>query len=291
MRKILSIIACMFTVLTFVSCEDDSEPQFDKQNGFTLHTPALSTHYYELTEDGTVDLSWSRPFVLHPSEILYKVSVSLIEDFSESIELPTEYNLCNVKVPAKEIAVAICNLRGITKEEEYTDEPARAVYFRVSAKINGEEDNQVISNVIKLDQVKGYSAIKSPGFIYVIGAFTSWVVPDAGTAGFYADFRLFESADAIGSKIYTGIFDVPAGQAMFRFYTALTGWDADSYGSQAYDNPIDCTLDGGVYNGPIVKGKGSFNFPDWVGGIMKITVNMNNMSVIIEEIGDYGYNR
>ena len=74
---------------------------------------------------------------------------------------------------------------------------------------------------------------------------------------------------------------------MFRFYTALTGWDADSYGSQADDNPIDCALDGGVYNGPIVKGKGSFNFPNWEGGKMKITVDLakeNNYKVTMQKV-------
>ncbi len=285
MKKISILFACLVAVLSLNSCKEDTEPQYNNPTKFTLNTPALAAQYYELTEDGTLDLSWSQPDYGYAAPASYKVSVSLLEDFSESMELTSEYKICYAQVPESEIAEAICKLRGVTSEDDYTDEPARAVYFRVSAKINGILGSDIISNVIKIDQVKEYCAIQSPGFIYVVGAFTGWTSPDAGAAGHYADFRLFESANAIGSKVYTGIFDVPAGQAMFRFYTALTGWDADSYGSQTDDNPIDCTLDGGIYNGPIVKGKGSFNFPDWAGGSMKITVNMNNMSVIIEAGG------
>ncbi len=285
MKKISILFACLVAVLTFNSCKEDTEPQYNNPTKFTLNTPALAAQYYELTEDGTIDLSWSQPNYGYAAPAVYKVSVSLLEDFSENMELTSEYKKCYAQIPGSEIAEAICKLRGITSEEEYTDEPARAVYFRVSAKINGIENSEILSNVIKIDQIKEYCAIQSPGFIYLVGAPSGWTGPDAGAAGHYADFRLFESANAIGSKVYTGIFDIPAGQAMFRFYTALTGWDADSYGSQADDSPIDCALDGGIYNGPIVKGKGSFNFPDWQGGSMKITVNMNNMSVIVEAGG------
>lgn len=285
MKKISILFACLVAVLSLNSCKEDTEPQYQNPTEFKLNTPALASQYYELTADGTLDLSWSQPNYGYAAAATYKVSVSLLEDFSESMELTSEYKLCYAQVPESEIAEAICKLRGITSEDDYTDEPARAVYFRVGAKINGIEGSEIISNVVKIDQVKEYCAIQSPGFIYVVGAFTDWTGPDAGAASHYADFRLFESANAIGSKVYTGIFDVPAGQAMFRFYTALTGWDADSYGVQVEDNPVDCALDGGIYNGPIVKGKGSFNFPDWEGGSMKITVNMNNMSVIIEAGG------
>ena len=285
MKKLSILFACLVAVLSLNSCKEDTDPQYNDPTEFKLNTPALASQYYELTADGTLDLSWSQPNYGYAAAAVYKVSISLLEDFSEAKELTSEYKLCYAQIPGSEIAEAICNLRGIESEDDYTDEPARAVYFRVSAKINGIEGSEIVSNVIKIDQVKEYCAIQSPGFIYVVGAFTGWTGPDAGAAGHYADFRLFESANAIGSKVYTGIFDIPAGQAMFRFYTALTGWDADSYGSQTDDSPIDCVLDGGVYNGPIVKGKGSFNFPDWAGGKMKITVNMNNKSVIIEEGG------
>ena len=65
-------------------------------------------------------------------------------------------------------------------------------------------------------------------------------------------------------------------------HTSLTNWDTDSYGSQADDNPVDCSLDANnSYAGPMVKGKGSFSFPDWPGGLMSIRVDMNTMNLSI----------
>ena len=69
---------------------------------------------------------------------------------------------------------------------------------------------------------------------------------------------------------------------MFRFYTALTGWDTDSYGSQEGDNPLEFPETDLGKPLKMVKGKGSYQFPDWTGGNMAIKVDMsdpNNMTV------------
>lgn len=288
MKKLSILFACLAAVFTFHSCEDDKDPVYQAPTEFIINTPALANQYYELTPTGTIDMTWSQPNYGYAAAATYQVMVSLNENAPDSafIELGTEYKTCNVQVKESEIAEAICALRGIADPDSYTDTVAHAVYFRVHAYIKGIEGSDIYSqNTIKLEQVKGYSAIKAPGFIYLIGAPGGWTGPDAGNAEALANWRLFESTNAIGSKIYSGVFDIPAGSAMFRFYTALTGWDADSYGSQVDDNPIDYELTDGVFNGTFVKGKGSFNFPNWEGGSMKITVNFNNNTVIIEEGG------
>lgn len=44
----------------------------------------------------------------------------------------------------------------------------------------------------------------------------------------------------------------------------------------------------GIYDGAIVKGKGSYQLPGWAGGKVKITVNMSNdskMTVKFEKVG------
>lgn len=44
----------------------------------------------------------------------------------------------------------------------------------------------------------------------------------------------------------------------------------------------------GIYDGAIVKGKGSYNLLGWTGGKVKITVNMSNdskMTVKFEKVG------
>lgn len=286
MKKISILFACLVAVLSFTSCEADTEPRYNEPTEFTLNTPALAAQYYELTENGTLDLSWSQPDYGYAAAATYKVSVSLLEDFSEAMELSTEHKLCYAQVSGREIAEAICKLRGIANEDDYTDEPARAVYFRVRAYINGIESSEIVSNVIKLDQVKEYCAIQSPGYIYLIGSVGGWTGPDAGNAGALAEWRLFEAADAIGSKIYSATFNMPAGSLTFRFYTELTGWDGGaSVGTQVDDNPITVDMSSGIYGGALVApGKGSIQVDNWDGSPMKITVDMNVKSVLLEKV-------
>lgn len=319
MKKISILFACLVAVLSLNSCKEDPEPVYNAPTEFVLNTPALAAQYYELTEDGTLDLSWSQPNYGYAAAAKYKVQVSLDNDFVDTtyvnmvitdtvyvdsvnfeiqnrdtivmeivddfVELSSEYSLCYAQVSGKEVAEAICNLRGIANEDEYTDEPARAVYFRVRGFISGIEGSDIVSNVIKLNQVKEYCAIQSPGYIYLIGSVGGWTGPDAGNAGALAEWRLFEAADAIGSKIYSATFNMPAGSLTFRFYTELTGWDGGaSVGTQVDDNPITVDMSSGVYGGALVApGKGSIQIDNWDGSPMKITVDMNVKSVLLEK--------
>lgn len=300
MKKLSILFACLVAVLGFSSCQEDTDPQYKNPTQFVLNTPALVNQLYELSADGTIDLSWSQPDYGYAATAAYKVQVSLDGVDSTYIECGTEYKTCYAQVKASEVAEAICKLRGIESEDDYTDEPARKLYVRVHAYISGIEGSDIVSNAIVLNQVKEYCAIQSPGYIYLIGNVGGWTGPDGANADALAKWRLFESATAIGSKIYSGVFDMPPSSTMlddkgniqgllFRFYTELTGWDGGaSVGMQAEDNPVAIQLVDGVYNGTLVApGKGSIQILDWEGGSMKITVNLSSKtpSVIIEAGG------
>lgn len=279
-------MATLVAVLSLGSCKQNTEPRIQEATDFKLNTPALASQYYQLTEDGTVDLDWSQPDWGFAAVADYQVQICLEQNFVNGNEeegtadnfytCPTIYNTCNASVSSEEIAIGICKLRGITEEDSYTDEPARPIYVRVVGVVSQYPASKIISNVICLQKVKGYCAIQSPGKIYLVGAPEGWKGPDESQADHYKEWALYENSDAIGSKIYHGVFEIPAGSAMFRFYTALTGWDTDSWGSQEVDNPIDCAFTGGEFNTTLVKGKGAFNFPDWAGGKMDITVDMSD---------------
>lgn len=287
MKKFSIMFACLVAVLGFCSCEEDTDPQYQNPTEFKLNTPALANQYYELTEDGTIDLSWSQPNYGYAAVASYKVQVSLTGEEDSYVECNSEYKTCYAQVKMSEVAEAICLLRGIESEDDYTDEPARKVWLRVHSFISGIEGSDIVSNAIVLNQVKEYCAIQSPGYIYIIGNVGNWTGPDAANAAALADWRLFESENAIGSKIYSGVFDMPAGQLIFRFYTELTGWDGGaSVGLQVDDSPVAVTLTDGAYNGTLVApGKGSIQIDNWEGGSMKITVNLNNNTVILEAGG------
>ena len=271
-------------VLSAVSCNgpEVENPVLNKPTKLILNTPAFQKQYIDLQATPTVNLTCSQPEYGFAAAASYSAQVSLTEDFTDFIEIDEAYSKCDMDVNAEAIAQAICKLRGVTSEDDYTDEPARTVYFRVRVKILDYEETEILSNVVSCEKVKGYFALRLPGYIYLVGEPEGWSGPTEGNKDHYSQWRLFESTEAIGSKIYSGVFDIPAGKFMFRFYTALNGWEKDSYGIQEADSPMDITLEDGVYSGALVKGKGSYNVPDFAGGSVKITVNMNTMTVKFE---------
>lgn len=282
MKKLNYIFFSLLALLFVTSCEEPQEenPVLQTPTKFVLNTPVMATQYIELSAATTVKLTCSQPDYGYSAAANYYAQASLTEDFAEYKEVnENPYTDCSdIQVNGEELAIAMCNLRGITTEEGYTDEPARKIYLRLRAEVAGaSEASAIVSNVVCLEQVKGYFALKLPGYIYLIGQPSGWTGPDAGNAEALAGWRLFEANDAIGSKIYSGTFQIEAGQATFRFYTELTGWDAGaSVGSQEPDEDLVCALDSdGIYSGAAMKGKGKYAFPDWAGGKMKITVDLS----------------
>ena len=294
MKKLSYILFSFISLLlATASCSglEEENPVIQTPTKLVLNTPATANQYVDLGYDkdaGTVNFTCSQADYGFAASANYYMQVSLDESFSNFEELATSYTSCNMNVKASEIAEAVCKLRGIKSEETYTDEPARKVFFRVRSQILKYEDTSILSNVVAMEKVKGYFALRLPGYIYLVGAPEGWSGPSEDNKGHYGDWKLFESDNAIGSKVYYGEFDIPAGKFQFRFYTALTGWDKDSYGIQDKDEPKDITMTEDIYDGKIVKGKGSYQISDWPGGKVKITVNMSNdskMTVKFEKVG------
>lgn len=294
MKKLSYILFSFISlVLATASCSglEEENPVIQTPTKLVLNTPATANQYVDLGYDkdaGTVNFTCSQADYGFAASANYYMQVSLDENFSKFEELATSYTSCNMNVKASEIAEAVCKLRGIKSEETYTDEPARKVFFRVRSQILKYEDTSILSNVVAMEKVKGYFALRLPGYIYLVGAPEGWVGPSEDQKAHYSEWQLLESDNAIGSKVYYGEFDIPAGKFQFRFYTALTGWDKDSYGIQEADATLDITMTNGIYDGKIVKGKGSYQIPDWPGGKVKITVNMSNdskMTVKFEKVG------
>lgn len=294
-------------MLCFASCEDDKEPVYTpaSSDSFELLQPALQNQYYELTEDGTFDIDCkSMPNFGsgHPvGPTIYGAQVSLTPDFIDAVVdgdgnvvTPASYIAINASNTGSKmtfndsnLAEAICQLQGLTKDDAgYVFTSTTVVYLRGTCRVDGIAGSDVVSkNYVTLNKVMPYFAIPSPGFIYFVGAPEGWAGPSAANAEHYEDWKMFEKDDEIGSKVYYATFDVNAGDAIFRFYTALTGWDDDSYGSQEEDNPLEFALDAaGGYAGKIVKGKGSFSFPSWPGGLMSIKVDMSDVNNMHLEI-------
>lgn len=285
MKKITILLSSLLAVLGFTGCSEDKEPVYQEPTKFVLNTPALQDQLLELTEGGSFTLICSQPDYGYSAITNYSAEVSLTPEFSDYREIASTGRGTSavMNYRSSDLALAICQLMGLDKEEDAALVPTTPikVYFRAVAALKDVSSSRIVSNVVSLNQVLPYFAVPQPNYIYLVGAPEGWAGPSEGNAEHYADWRLFEKNDEIGSDVYYATFDIPAGKAMFRFYTALTGWDDDSYGYQEEDNATDVEFTDNVYVHSIVKGKGSFNFPDWPGGKMDFQVDMGGMQVVI----------
>ena len=287
MKKISYILAmAAVAVMGMSSCSPDEKPRYQTPTKFVLNEPAMQDQYIDLNEAGTIELACSQPDYGYSAVAQYSAQMSLDEDFTGVYDLPSvDGTLARMQIKQSDVALGICELSGVADLDafnaQFGDGKYIKVFFRAVAQLDGVEGSAITSNVVYYNYIKPYFAVPVPGFIYLVGAPEGWAGPTEANAAHYADWRLTEPANAIGSHVYSGVFDIPAGNAMFRFYTALTGWDADSYGSQEEDNPVEYPeFVDGSFTGTVVKGKGSFSFPNWQGGKMTITVDMSDMKNI-----------
>lgn len=303
MKKIFSLAMMLVSVLAlFTACDEDrdSNPVITSPTTFTINQSPVADQYIQLAKGNNVNLTWSQPDYGYNAFATYKIQVGLVGDdgkvtWNEKDGKPkflaSTYTKANSNIDGEGIAAAICELDGFKDKTEYVDKGYRQVALRVYSCIEtsmGEEiagTGIMSSNYATFKHMAAYNAVKSPGFIYIVGSLDGWKEPNAGNADYYKDWRLFENEDGIDSKEYHGTFEAPAGDLMFRFYTALTGWDADSYGSREDDNPVEVSFDAsGSYEGKLVKGKGSYKFAGFPGGKVKITVNMKKNTVNVEVV-------
>lgn len=285
MKKFSYMLLGLLGLMTAVSsCTEtkDENPTLQKPTTFEVNTPAFVNQTYELTEGGVMNITCSQPDYGCAVIVNYTPQLSLTPDFADYRDLTAvEPTQAKISIPDADIAIAMCELNGIKSSDDWVEENSlQTAYLRVKASISGLPEYDICSDPIEIKQVKYYLAVKSPGYIYLVGSPEGWKGPSDDQAEHYSNWRLYESEDAIGSNVYSGTFEFPAAP-IFRFYTALTGWDKDSYGSQADDNPIDYVLTDGKFEGTLVKGKGSFQFPAYEGGITTVVVDMNNMTVTV----------
>lgn len=301
MKKIQILFACLVAVLAFSSCEEDTYPRLGQIEPYQefLNTPATASQYIELTPEGTVNLTCSQPNYGGMSlAVNYAVQVSLAKDFTSVatnendgdaapayIELSTKYTSANMQVLSSELAEAICSLRGIQSEEGYTDEPARPVYIRLRAYVPQDEaETTVMSNIVKLDNVKGYYALRLPGYIWLVGLPNNWAINGDD------NWKLYEAI--VDSDVYYGTFEIPAGQFQFRFYAQPGDWESWSIGAQDADAAVDVAMTNGVYTGKLYasegggdkKGKGNWNIANWAGGTVQITVDLKAKKVEFRQV-------
>ena len=286
-KYILSSMLFAAFGMLFTSCDSDRDdnPTLGPNhtaNTFVVNTSAVADQYIQLSPDNTVNLTWTQPNYGVNTVVNYSVEVGMNGTWEP---LETNYISCNVQLSGEEIAKAICKIDGFKTEDDYVPMGFRQVDFRVTAKIQTTASDVVpgttiTSNVVSFNHMAAYCNIPSKGTLWVIGSCCGWPEPSAGNKETLVDGNWFIMETEIGSKIYKGTVTMPEGDLTFRFYGKLTGWDGgDSYGFQKDDTATEFAFTDGVFKNTIMKGKGSYAFPGFPGGVLELTVDLNKGTV------------
>lgn len=306
--KLYTVMACAAALCGMVSCSDVTEPVLQKPDPetFKMNTPPLQDQYIKLSETGTFNLTLNgQPSYGFSAVTQYRAQVSMTGKFDTETDYreltPTGTGtLSQMTFNDIDLAEALCDLRGIKEEDQYTDLGEQKVYFRGVAFIDGVPESHVVtSNIVSLNRVQSFFSVAKPGVIYVIGNYAgAWIGPTADQAENLIPYSLSEKDDQIRSKVYYGsiLFDPAATEkkdnedvviqnTVFRFYTALTGWEDDTMGcagGKDADTPVefDDFKAGSTLEHDITKTKDSFQFNGYRGSI-DFTVNLNTMKAIM----------
>jgi len=280
--------------LLFTACDSDRDdnPTLGPNHtasAFVLNTSAVADQYIQLAPENSVNLTWSQPDYGVNTVVNYKIQVGLVESgnvrWSDGY-LETGFNSCDVNVSGDEIAKAICKLDGFKTEDDYVDKGFREVAMRVAADIKTTssqvvEGTEILSNMVTFKHMAAYCNVPTKGTLYIVGSCCGWPEPSGSNKQTLLDGGWYVTETEIGSNIFKGVVEMPAGDLTFRFYSKLTGWGSDdnpegSIGQQAKDEAKEFTL---PHTGTCMPGKGSWSFPGFPGGKLDITVDMNNKSV------------
>lgn len=286
-KYILSSMLFAAFGMLFTSCDSDRDdnPTLGPNhtaNTFVVNTSAVADQYIQLSPDNTVNLTWTQPNYGVNTVVSYSVEVGMNGTWEP---LETNYISCNVQLSGEEIAKAICKIDGFKTEDDYVPMGFRQVDFRVTAKILTTASDvipgtTITSNVVSFNHMAAYCNIPTKGTLWVIGSCCGWPEPSAGNKETLVDGNWFIMETEIGSKIYKGTVTMPEGDLTFRFYGKLTGWDGgDSYGFQKDDAATEFAFTDGVFKNTIMKGKGSYAFPGFPGGVLELTVDLNKGTV------------
>lgn len=271
------------------SCKEDTQPRLQKPTQFVLNTPATANEIIILAQNeehgSTVNFTVTQPDYGLGTPTHYEVQISYTPDFTEFYSMPTVDTQAKISVEAKEFAVGMNWLSGIREEgdeENFNGDPRR-VYVRVRAYIPNCDYSSILSNVICI-WAKPYFVVSVPGEIYIVG-YPEWDIDNP-------QYVLDEKENGVGSNIFSGTFHFDANPT-FRFYSELGNWEMNSIGTQNDDKAIafpgfgttEEELETEVVVGVAEKeGKGSWSFPDWPGGEMKITVDLNSKKAYFQAI-------
>lgn len=292
MKKSIIFLALAAAGFAFTSCEDEKEPVYNIPTEFVLNIPPMAESVYVLHAGDVVEFTCSQPNYGYSAVTNYAVDFSAEEEFIEATEetpanyftvTPINSTSAKLELNAEDIAKGICARHGVEAFVDYPEEgiPAEAAYVRVRAWLSGVASSAIVSNTVALGGIEVYNPYPAvPGQIYIVGALTGWTEPSSSNQEHYDSWKLDETG--VGTNIYVGSFEVPAGEQYFRFYQSLSGWGEDgklpSIGPAANDGDnTEVTITSEPSEWTAVPGKGAwYTSADWAGGPVTFTVDLSD---------------
>lgn len=297
--------------LSFTSCKDDTQPRLEVPTEFVLNTPAMADQTYIFRDDenyknlNDITFTVSQPNYGVGTTPDYQVqiakseadfaawdaamakgdvedgnSVTAADGFPLAILLETISSSAAITIPGEIFCTGVNSLYGFDLDN-YNGKTV-PVAVRVHAGLANAPQSEIWSNPININ-VSSYIPVTEPGKLYVIGQPTGW---DINNDAVYLE------ETGIGTKIYHGTFFIGAGDFQFRLYSELGDWESYSVGSQDADSPIDISFNAdGMYTGTVFMGKakgdklgkGSWQDTSWTGGNLEVTVNLKDMTIVMQK--------
>lgn len=294
--KKLSLYASLFLLLgtAFTGCKEDTQPRMDVPTEFVLNTPPTANETYVFrSNDNNIIFTVSQPNYGVATTPDYQVQIAKsVEDFetwdylvaennydTDSVYLGTDslpyvvtldppVTTATITIEAAVFCEGVNTLYGMDLDN-YSEDPVQ-VAVRVHAWMPNAPQSSIFSNIIVLPKVSSYIPLSDPRDLFLIGQPQGWNI---------AESNMIAKETGIGTNIYKGTFDIPAGAFQFRFYSKLGDWETNSYGAQVEDNPVDIEFTDGKYEGDVVVGKGSWQNSNWGGGAIDVVINLNDMTI------------
>lgn len=222
MKKTYILGLAAMAVIGLVSCQDDQDPKISTATEFVLNTPPMANQTLVLTPEGTYTFTTSQPnygLTLAPT---YGLQVSLKEDFTaiadgtyinpdgEEVNIPAYVTIplesqigAVLEVKQSNIASAMCAMRGIGTDTDYTEEDPRPLYVRATAIVGTQESTAMTSNVVTLKYVKGYCALAASEITDAL-----WTPGNANGWSFDSAMKIAASSDGVyeGYMVVNGDF-------------------------------------------------------------------------------------
>ncbi len=153
------------------SCQEDEKVILQQPESFVLNTPKYASGIYDLKNTESIEFTTSQPDYGFTAAAIYRVEVSLSQDFSEYVTLLGSYTNAKFSIDAANLALTLIEMHKVTQESEYPADP-HPLYVRLFSVVNEKSVGKVYSNIITLPHVKGYFALdpmEMPENMYIIG--------------------------------------------------------------------------------------------------------------------------